>query len=68
MDPKKWAKYKKMEGRGSSPAGPFYWLGFVGAVVYFVQQANGFGEVLVAVLKAIVWPGYFVWEFFRHLG
>ena len=31
-------------------------LGWVGALVYFVQQSEGFGGFLLAVLKACVWP------------
>lgn len=29
---------------------------WVGALVYFVQQSEGFGEFLLAILKACVWP------------
>lgn len=65
---KNWTKYKQTNSRSDSSAGMFYWMGAIGAGVYFVQQASGFGEVLVAILKAIVWPAYFVWEFFSHLG
>lgn len=58
-------KVVKMKG-GSTP-GPFYGLGMLGAAVFFVQQAEGFWEVVVALLKAIIWPAYFVWEVFKYI-
>jgi hypothetical protein len=42
-----------------------YFLGFIGALVFFWQQANGFGEHLVALLKAFVWPAFLVYEAFQ---
>lgn len=40
------------------PSGGAYFLTFIGAAVYWAQQANGFGEFLVAILKAVVWPAF----------
>ncbi len=40
--------------------GPMGWVlftAFFGALVYFVQSSEGFAGFLVAILKAIVWPG-----------
>lgn len=45
------------------PAGAAF-LTFIGAAVYFVQQAHGFGEFLVAILKASVWPAFFIHRVF----
>jgi len=42
-------------------------LTFIGAATYFVQQAHGFGEVLVAILKAFVWPAFFIHRVFQLL-
>lgn len=52
------------EGSGNA----VYCLGLIGAAVYFVQQANGFGEVLVALLKALVWPAFLVFDAFKALA
>jgi len=41
-----------------------YGLGLIGALVYFVQQAHGFGDYVLAVLKALVWPAFLVYEAF----
>ena len=37
-----------------------YGLAFIGALVYYMQQANGFGAVVTGILKAIVWPAFLV--------
>ena len=38
-----------------------YGLGFIGAAVYFVQQAPTFWLGVLGVLKAIVWPALMVY-------
>lgn len=45
-----------------------YGLGFIGALVYYVQQATGLTEILVAVLKAIFWPAFLVHSLLGFLG
>ena len=44
-----------------------YVLGFIGSVVYFWQQADGFWEYVLAVLKASVWPALLTYETFQAL-
>jgi hypothetical protein len=39
-----------------------YGLGLVGAVVFFWQQADSSGEYLLAILKAVVRPGFLVYH------
>jgi len=39
-----------------------YGLGFVGALIYYIQQANSFLDGLVGLLKAIVWPALLVYR------
>ncbi|HMK12738.1 MAG TPA: hypothetical protein VK461_14195 [Acidimicrobiales bacterium] len=52
--------------RASAPSGgAVYGLGMIGALVWFWQQADGTGERAVAVLKAIVWPAFLVYEAFK---
>ncbi len=53
---KNWQK-KQMHG-----AGPVYGLGFIGALVYYLNVSHGFGSDLVAILKAFVWPAYLVYH------
>lgn len=47
--------------------GGFYFLAFIGAVVFFWQQADAFWEYVLAVLKALVWPAFLVYEVFEAL-
>ena len=35
-------------------------LAWVGAVIYFVQQSEGFWGFIVAILQSFVWPVYVV--------
>jgi len=39
-------------------------LGFIGALVYYMQQAHGFGAVVTGILKAFVWPAFLVHKLF----
>lgn len=41
-------------------AGGVYGLGFIGAVIYYIQTATGFWDGVLGVLKAIVWPAFAV--------
>jgi hypothetical protein len=43
--------------------GSLGWIAFtawVGALVYFVQQSDGFWQFILAILKSIVWPAFLV--------
>ncbi|MDH4140745.1 MAG: hypothetical protein OEV43_09275 [Coriobacteriia bacterium] len=48
-------------------AGAVYGLGFIGAVVYFIQTAEGFWDGVVGFLQAIVWPAFLVHELMKFL-
>lgn len=43
-------------------SGALYFVGFIGAIVYWMQAAVGFGAVVTGILKAIVWPAYIVYK------
>lgn len=53
-------------------AGPFgfmFFLAYIGAAIYFVQQTTGgFWEVILALLKAVVWPVFVMYHVLRALG
>ena len=38
-----------------------YFVAFIAAAVYFIQQAETFWMGLLGLLKAIVWPGYLIY-------
>lgn len=49
-------------------AGGFYFLGFIGAAVYFLSSSVGFWPDTLAILKALVWPAFIVYDLFRYFG
>lgn len=52
----------------SGPIGFVFFVAFIGAAVYFVQQTEGFWNVVLALLKATVWPAFVVYESLKLLG
>ena len=55
-------KWKKGSMKGGGNGGGIYFLGFIGALLYYMNIAHGFGSYVVALLKAIVWPAYLVYH------
>jgi hypothetical protein len=43
-------------------------VAFIGAFIYFSQQADNFGGILLAFIKALVWPGFLVYHVLQTLG
>lgn len=43
-------------------SGAVYGLGFLGAVVYYVQHATSLGIALLGILKAIFWPAIVIYK------
>jgi len=56
-------------GCGSSCGcgGAVYGLGFIGAAVYYISTATGFWMGVLGILKALVWPGFLVYELLKFL-
>ncbi len=50
------------------PSGFIFFVAFIGATVYFVQQSSGFWGFILAILKAIVWPAFVVFHALHLLG
>lgn len=59
--------HTKMMSR-NAPGGGIYFLTIIGAAVYFCQHASGFWGIIVALLKAIVWPAFVVHRVFTLIG
>jgi hypothetical protein len=57
-----------MSKSSSASTGGFYFLGFIGAAVYFISQSVGFWGGVVGFLKALVWPAFLVYEIFLALA
>ena len=58
----------KKEIQQGAPSGAVYGLGLIGAAVYFIIHATSFWLGVLGVLKAIVWPAFFVYYSFKHFG
>jgi hypothetical protein len=54
---------KNYGGFGSS-----YGLGFIGAAVYFVMQADSFWMGVLGIIKALFWPAFLVYGLLKYLG
>lgn len=58
----------KKHHHGGAAGGGAYGLGFLGALIYFIQHADTFWIGVLGVLKAIVWPAILIYkalEFFK---
>jgi hypothetical protein len=42
--------------------GSIYFLGFIGAAVYYLQLSTTFWTGVLAILKALVWPAFLVYK------
>lgn len=58
---------KKWHGGGGGAFGFFGFLAFIGVAVYNVQQVSGFWPIVLAILKAIVWPAFLLHKVFSML-
>jgi hypothetical protein len=60
------AKQDRKIQAASSP-GPVYFFGGIGALVYYIQLADGFWGVVLAFLKAIVWPAFVTYDLLKFI-
>lgn len=42
-----------------------YFFGLIGALIYYLQQANTFWEGFIGILKALVWPAFVIYELLK---
>ena len=60
----------KVKGRGhggSGMAGGFYFMGFIGAAIFYIQNSGTFWLGVLGFLKAIVWPAFLVYDLLKFL-
>jgi hypothetical protein len=59
---KKWEKWDKKHkcSCNHTGGGCVYFLGFLGALIYFLQTSTGFWATILAILKSLVWPVFVV--------
>jgi len=59
---------KRMKNHGGSGmAGAAYFMAFIGAAVYYIQQATSFGVGVIGFLKALVWPAFLVYNLLQFI-
>ncbi len=56
---------KQYSGAGM---GGVYFLAWIGALVYYLQQAEGFGGGIVAILKSFVWPAFLTYDVLKFIS
>jgi hypothetical protein len=59
---------KKKEWHNHSCGSAFYFVGFIGAVAYYISTATGFWMGVWGVLKALVWPAFLVYQAMKYFG
>lgn len=55
-------KVKVINRNTTGSAGAIYGFGFLGALVYFIQDASNFTEGLLGFLKALAWPALLIYK------
>lgn len=61
-------KARKKEGRiRMEGEGMIYFLGVIGAAVYYVQRAGDFWGGVIGILKAAIWPAFLIYELLKYL-
>lgn len=50
------------------PSGFAFFTAYIGAVVYFFNQSPDFWGFILALLKAIVWPAFLIYNGFSALS
>lgn len=57
-----------MGSRDGAAGGGLYFLGFIGAAVYYIQAATSFWGGVVGFLKALFWPAFLVYSALKSVG
>ncbi len=56
-------KCSSSSGNSAGGMGGFtYFLFFLGALIFYIQQSGSFWEYVIAVLKALVWPAFLIYQ------
>ncbi len=57
----------KKGGCHCAGGGAVYGLGLIGAAVYFLQHASNLQEILVGILKSLIWPALLIYKLLGYL-
>ena len=55
-------------GKDKDCKGFAYFLGIIGAAVYYISTATSFWAGVLGLLKALVWPAFLVFNLLKFLG
>jgi hypothetical protein len=47
--------------------GGIYGMAFIGAAIYFIQNATGFWTGVYGFIKAVFWPAVLMYRFLEYL-
>lgn len=59
-------KTVKVVNKGG-PGAFVFLMTYIGALVYFINKADGAGEVFLSFLQALVWPALLIYRVFTVL-
>ena len=48
--------------KNNATGGGFYFIGFIGAAIFYLSRADGFWMGVLGFLKACVWPAMIVYR------
>lgn len=49
-------------------SGAVYGFGLFGALYFYLSSAGSFMDVVLGIIKSLVWPGMMVYHLFKFLG
>jgi hypothetical protein len=61
-------KASTVKVKSGGQSGAVYAFGMIGALIYYIQIADGFWRVVLAFLKAVVWPAFFTYDVLKYIG
>jgi UDP-N-acetylmuramyl pentapeptide phosphotransferase/UDP-N-acetylglucosamine-1-phosphate transferase len=54
--------------KNSNASSGIYGLAFIGAAIYYIQNATNFLEGIFGLLKALVWPAILIYQALEFLN
>jgi hypothetical protein len=54
--------------RSAGGGNAVYGLGLIGALVYYIQNADGFWSTILGIFKALVWPAFVIYDLLKFLA
>lgn len=58
----------KMKVKVDNPWGFILFVGYFGALIYFIERNEGFWGNVLAFLQAALWPAYVIYETLMRLA